>query len=197
MMDENYQQAAFLIYCPGGRERDELSGSGSRLFEILTTNGYLGPSDITLLAPEDMQYSDLPPTPSNLLKVLSASHMRTGVLNECIIYLDSIFAEGRMLLDEGDLPLERISGFIEGMPCASVKIFLRGPGSDIFADALVGKGRLIVYTSRADGEPKIDDPFDVSALFTGDRILSESVDRERMRLKKVGYVLNWVFFGRE
>lgn len=196
-MDENDQQAAFLVYCPGGRERDELSGSGSRLFEILATNGYLGPSGITLLAPEDMEYSDMPPTPGNLLKVLSASHMRIGAVKECILYLDSVFSEGGMVLDEGDLALERISGFIEGMPCASVKIFLRGPGSDKVADLLKGTGRLIVYTSREDGEPKIEDPLDVSALFTGNRILSESVDRERMRLKKKGYILNWVFFGRE
>ncbi len=170
-----------------GKEREP----GVRLYQSLTCNGSLGPSEIVFLATAGVKYSDDEPTMANVRDVFLNFPKDLRLDNHCIIWIHSNFDPDGVDLLDGSMSLRELSEMIGRLDCISTNIILDGPGSDQVARALETGGVRVLYSERSDGSRKISDPFDVPSVFQGDRISPDLVFAERQRLEREGYHLHW------
>jgi hypothetical protein len=161
------------------------------LYESLTCDGSVGPSDIILLSRRGAPYSDREPTQANVEKAFMALASRPGGQKHCMVLLDGVFDEYSMGLSGGPMDLDLISALVESLDCGSTQLFLHGPGSDKAAAKLRAPGRTLAYSTRFDGDDKLEDPFKVACLFKGDEVHLTYIEKERARLLELGFELVW------
>jgi hypothetical protein len=191
-MTESMKKVALLISYHKGDRNHSASRDAVILYESLTCDGSIGPSDIIMLAKEDIPYSDGEPTLNNIRRAFVTLGHRASKVMQCLVLLDGNFDMYGMDVMDQVMDLDEISAFIESLSCTSVQVFLSGPRSDQASERLQAPGRVLVYSSRMDGEEKLDDPFHVSGLFQGDEVLLSRVRAERIRLASQGHDLNWI-----
>lgn len=165
---------------------------GVRLYQSLTCNGSLGPSEILFLAFKGVKYSDDEPTLTNVRDAFLHFTKDMRIDNHCIIWIRSNFDQDGVYLLDGMMSSKELSGIIDGLDCITTDIILDGPGSDQVAKALGMMGKRVLYSERSDGANKIMDPLDVPSIFQGDRISLDLVFAERQRLEREGYHLHWL-----
>lgn len=188
----NHNKKAALLISFHRMERSALSSRDAVLFyETLTCNGSIGPSDIILLARRGTPYSDREPTMKNIEEAFRTLGHRAVDRKDCIVLLDGSFDDYGLDLPEQAMDLDLISALIESLGCASVQLFLHGPGSDRVSERLQAPGRVLVHSTRIDRDEKVEDPFRVVSLFKGDDVLLSNVQKERERLKRLGFELVW------
>lgn len=191
LMTTHDKKAALLI----SFHRMERTAISSRdavlLYETLTCNGSIGPSDIILLATSGTPYSDREPSIKNIEEACRTLGHRTVDSKDCIVLLDGSFDDYCMDLPERAMDLDLLSALIESLGCGSVQLFLHGPGSDRVSERFQAPGRVLVHSRRIDREEKVEDPFRVVSLFDGDDVLLSNVQKERQRLKRLGFELVW------
>ncbi len=191
LMTKHNKKAALLISY-NRVERSALTSRDSVLFyESLTCNGTIGPSDIIFLARRGTPYSDLEPNIMNIEEAFRTLGHRTVDSKDCTVLLDGSFDDYGMDLPERAMDLDLLSALIESLGCGSVQLFLHGPGSDRVSERLQAPGRVLVHSTRIDREEKVEDPFRVVSLFDGDDVLLSNVQKERERLKRLGFDLVW------
>jgi len=184
-------QIALLLSFPQGKDRERSISIASRLYEVLTCNGSLGPSDIQMLAPRGVLFSEMEPTIGNLKKAIAEFASKDMGRCRCLVYLDGDFDGGSLKLSGSGLDLGSLSDLLSGLPCQTMNVFLHGRGSELASGSLEGPGRTIVFTARSDGLKKDEDPFDITRLFVGEHITGDNIEAEKRRLKASGYVLEW------
>jgi hypothetical protein len=186
------KRVALLISYYKGVNYPKASMDAVQLYEALTCNGTIGPSDILLLAKRSTPYSDNEPTIANVERAFQTLCHSSHDRKECIIFLDGCFDDYGMQVMDQTLDLDLISALIETLSCGSAQVFLHGPRSDQAFERLMAPGRTLVFSSRSDREEKVQDPFMVPRIFKGDEVHLSRVQAERGRLKTYGFDLNWV-----
>jgi hypothetical protein len=193
-MNENEGYLVVMIYVTvDGKEKE--TDPGERLYQGLTCNGSIGPSEIAFLAPSGIKYSDDEPTLENVKRTFSMFSERSRNKPKCLVWVHSSFTAAKVELQDGPMDIASISDLIDSLMCCSVRIVLDGPGSDLAAETMKRYGRVMIFSKRIDGAEKTSDPFDVPSIFRGDRIDHELVYAERQRLEREGYVLIWLEGG--
>ncbi|MCU0799428.1 MAG: hypothetical protein MUC62_07130 [Candidatus Thermoplasmatota archaeon] len=187
-----YIKKAALLISFHRMERSALSSRDAvLLYEALTCNGSIGPSDIILLAMRGGPYSDREPTIMNIEEAFRTIGHRSVDRKDCLVLLDGSFDAYGMDLPDRSMDLDLLSALIESLGCRSVQIFLHGPGSDRASERLQAPGRVLVYSIRTDRGDKLEDPFRVVRLFKGDEVHLSNVQQERDRLRGLGFELVW------
>jgi len=194
-MREPYGHIAILICVPFSDDHKKECEPGVKLFEGLTCNGSLGPSEIVFLTSGPVKYADDNPTVENVKMYFSSFARRTNAKSHCSLWLHSVFDEKMMILKDGRIPLSEISDMIGSLACCQTHIILHGPGSEKAVKALGGEGRVLIYSEKGDGSEKRWDPFDFPSIFRGDRIYYDLFQAERERLEKNGFNLIWLAEG--